>query len=163
VKKWTLLEIAELLGVVGVIGSLIFVALQVEQNTAAIRSQAAQGIQDQITAFYQMYVSDPTLSDLVLRTRSAQPNLTEEERVRFEGFEMASFAAYQNLFIQMREGVVDEEFARGWWQNLRNVLARPVQQEIWASNEFVFSPAFRQFVDTEVMRLEPTPAREVQQ
>ena len=162
-KKWTLLEIAELLGVVGVIGSLIFVALQVRQNTAAIRSQAAQGIQDQITAIYQMYVSDPTLSDLVLRTRSVQPNLTEEERVRFEGFEMASFAAYQNLFIQMREGVVDEEFARGWWQNLRNVLARPVQQEIWASNEFVFSPAFRRFVDTEVMRLEPTPAREVQQ
>ena len=162
-KKWTLLEIVELLGVVGVIGSLIFVALQVRQNTAAIRSQAAQGIQDQITAIYQMYVSDPTLSDILLRTRSVPSNLTEEERFRFEGFEMATFAAYQNLFIQTREGVVDEEFARGWWQNLRDILARPVQQEIWTSNEFVFSPDFRKFVDAEVMSLEPTPAREVRQ
>ena len=37
-------EIAEVLGILGVIGSLIFVALQIQQNTNAIRSAAIQDI-----------------------------------------------------------------------------------------------------------------------
>lgn len=40
-------SIAEILGIIGVIGSLVFVALEIRQNTDAVRSATIQGVLDQ--------------------------------------------------------------------------------------------------------------------
>lgn len=155
-KKWKWREFAETLGVIGVIASLAFVALEIRQNTTAVRSQAAQGVMDQIFAVYETMVIDPTVTEIVLRGLDDPLSLSAGESARFHSFQTISFQSYQNIFVQVREGALDPGLAEGWWQLLRNLFDFPGTRYHWETRSYILSPEFRDFVETEVATREPT-------
>jgi len=155
-KKWIWKEFAETLGVLGVIGSLAFVALEIRQNTAAVRSQAAQGVMDQISSVLGMVITDPELTEVLTRGMADPTSLSPTELAQFQSFFTVSLQSYQNLFIQVREGALDRDQAEGWWQLLRNTLNTPGVEYHWETRSYLLSPEFRSFVNTEVVTREPT-------
>ena len=62
--------IFEIGGAIGLIGSLIFVGIEIRQNTSAVRSSAQQAISEQITELYYTIAPDERLSNLLSRMKS---------------------------------------------------------------------------------------------
>lgn len=60
-------SIAEIAGGFAVVISLIYVGLQLRQNTSAIRSATAQAVHDNYAAWYINLPNDPALNDLVIK------------------------------------------------------------------------------------------------
>ena len=58
-------EIFEIFGILGVIGSLIFVGVEVRQNTAEIRGSTHQSVSEQVNELYLTIAEDERLSKLV--------------------------------------------------------------------------------------------------
>ena len=69
-------EVFELVGLLGVIGSLIFVGVEVRQNTSEIRGSTHQSVSEQINELYLTIAEDERLSKLVSEMME-NPNLRE--------------------------------------------------------------------------------------
>ena len=71
--------IAELLGAIGVIGSLVYLATQLKASTQASHIEAKFRLTDRMADFGDMLINDPELNDIMLRGRKEPGSLSREE------------------------------------------------------------------------------------
>ena len=117
--------LAELIGAAGVIASLVYLAVQIRQNTHAMeegkRLALAQTYQMRADALQTMLVqaanSEYVGPILVKLTGLGYPEdiaaldqLTTEERGRFRQWQIAQQTHWDNLFFQYQQGFLDKEY-----------------------------------------------------
>lgn len=138
----------------GVIAGIVFLALEVQQNTTAVRSQASQGIQDQLAQIYTVITTGP-MAEIYIDGMADPEQLDRVETAKLSAVLSLIMGGFENMFAQVREGSYDEARAQGYWQLLRNLLQYPGMRRHWNERSFVYSEDFRAFVEDEVMALEP--------
>lgn len=117
--------LGELIGGAAVIITLIYLAVQVRQNTASLdsarRLALAQTYQIRSDALQAMLVraSDSTyIGPIIIKlTEAGYPEdvrsmdaLTTEERGRFRQWHIAQITHWDNLYYQYQQGFLDEEY-----------------------------------------------------
>ena len=74
-------SIIEMVGLVSVIGSLVFVGVEIRQNTAAVRGATQQDISYQISEMYKIGVENEKIASIMTRSyeglRKSELNDTE--------------------------------------------------------------------------------------
>ena len=137
--------IAEALGAIGVLASLVYLGLQVRQNTVWLEQQAYQLGTNEVRRWAGHMADSADASELFLKGQRDFPSLAPVERFRFTMivFELCSvWGTYQQYsgedFLGMRESA---EALIGAW--IRQGWFRPW----WKSNELLFPPDFKHFVE----------------
>ena len=152
-----LANIAEVLGMLVVAITLIFLTLQMRQNTKALRSAAAQNAHEMAEAIYSPVIADAELADLVLRGLRDPATLSEVETARFTSFWQNGFFTLQNWFYQRQAGVLDEGIWWGWSKILTDVYQTPGIRNFWQRRRLYFSDDFRAYLETDLFVREPSP------
>ena len=135
-------KIVEIVAAIGVILSLVFVALQVRQNTAAVRAQTRQQLTDALTEFL-IALSTTDLGELWGRFIEGD-TLTEREMNRVVPALVAAVRNLENVYLQTREGVIDESALSSYgWKGSR-MYASDAFAEWWLMNRDRFNPDFVQ-------------------
>jgi hypothetical protein len=103
--------VGELAGAVGVIITLLYVGLQVRQNTSAIKAAAIQDIAASTTAYLNTWTSDDELHRLFVRAGAGElpDDLTPQENVKLTIAFMSMLRVYEARYLQIRLGVLDED------------------------------------------------------
>ncbi len=118
--------LGELLGAFGVIATLVYLAVQVRQNTRSLevtqRLALAQTYQMRSDALQGMVVeaaSGQVGAIIVKLTQAGYPEnigsldtLTVEERGRFRLWQIAQQTHWDNMHFQYQQGFLDEEYYR---------------------------------------------------
>ena len=102
-----LANIGELIAGIGVIASLIFLSIQIRQNTKSVDSAAYQ---ETTKIFQQLQVlpaTDPDLAELLLKATANYASLSELEKYRVGSYIFALFAAFQSVFKGYENGTLD--------------------------------------------------------
>ena len=117
--------LGELLGAIGVIITLIYLAVQIKQNTHSInenkRLALAQTYQMRADALQGMLVqaaSSETLGPLIVKLTtlgyptdlSSLSKLSDEERGIFKQWQIAQQTHWDNMFYQYQQGYIDPEY-----------------------------------------------------
>ena len=105
-----LANLGQIIGAVAVVISLIYVALQIRQNTAAIRSATAQSVHEQFAGWYNSFACDASLSQIAINGLKDYGSLTENEKARFVALFMAFLSYGQNAFFKWRQGCLRHHF-----------------------------------------------------
>ena len=58
-------SIIEMVGLVSVIGSLVFVGVEIKQNTAAVRGATQQAVSSQVSEMYRIVSENERMASLV--------------------------------------------------------------------------------------------------
>lgn len=111
--------IAELVAALGVILSLIFVGMELRQNTVAVRAATYQALSDASAEAVAALAHDPGLLAVVQRVYFQDvewDDLTEEENARLSFYYMSLLRRLENTYQQNRSGVVDDRVfeSYGW-------------------------------------------------
>ncbi|MDH4047088.1 MAG: hypothetical protein OEW68_02870 [Gammaproteobacteria bacterium] len=107
-KNWV-----ELIGVLGVVASLVFVELEVRQNTAAVRGATYQAIADASLQQVIWFADNEKLRPLWIRIRDdgASPyDFTAEENLVIRANYVMTIRRIENIYVQVREGPVDPAY-----------------------------------------------------
>ncbi len=129
--------IGELVGGVAVIATLIYLALQVRQNTLVMRSQAISSrFSGQATAEIALMGNDA--AEAMAKSWERPGELSAAEMIRVENFLasalysfIAAFEAYELGLSSRREweaardmvpGYLSFHFARAWWQETKSLF-----------------------------------------
>jgi hypothetical protein len=107
-KRWPAVEIVSALGVVA---SLVFVALEVRQNTAAIKAAAIQDISATTIEYLNAWTTDERVPALFSRVAAGEvrADFSVEENQRLAFMYMTVLRAYEARFLQIELGVLGDE------------------------------------------------------
>jgi hypothetical protein len=143
-------DLTEILGVIGVIGSLIFVAFQIQQNTNAVRGATIQAILDRS---YDATVLSVENADLRAAHQAAcDGTLTADQRAHLMYYYRALLRLQLNRFFQVQLGILDEETALNIGGKA-SAYRRPIFAELWAEGKDEYSPEFQAFIERGVLPL----------
>jgi hypothetical protein len=139
-------SIGELVGAVGVIISLIYVATQVRQNTAALRASSITGVTDRTADSMGMVATDPELSKLLGKAVAGDSPLEPDEKMRFELLMGVWFTHWQGMHRQISGGAIDEELFNAWLPVIAFYARNPRVSDWLASSRSALTPEFREFL-----------------
>ena len=151
-----LANIAEIIGIFVVAITVIFLAIQMRQNTKMLRSTATQGAHDQMTSIYRPLMTDPSLTDLFMRGLNEPDKLSAVETGQFFSFWLHAFFIYQNWYFQTREGFMEEELLNGFSRLMTDLHQTPGLRNFWEQRKYVYAPAFVRYMDDDVVVRSPT-------
>ncbi len=139
--------IRETAGFLGVMASLIFVGLEIHQNTLASRAAAIQESTNVARQQVQMYALDPEANRIEMIGREDLSQLNPEEAARFEWMMVSFFWGMQGLYRQWDLGVLPDEEWQAWTTVICGNLSNPGTRAVW--EEFpMFTPGFREVVES---------------
>ena len=97
------------LAALGVILSLIFVGLEVRQNTTAVRGATVQAISDQAIEFSLSFGQNDDWIRIItfLRAGGKMADLGPEDQTRFEYGAIYGIRVMENRYRQVQLGVID--------------------------------------------------------
>lgn len=139
----------ELLGSVAVLVGLIFVGLELRQNTAAVEAASLQNQTDSSTNFLMLVASDPDLARLWMAGSNNPGKLDEIDTFRFLLLARGRWLRMQNAFLQWRRGMLtDEDWALYEGLVCEPETTRGIQfQSTWNDHRKALVESFVDFVE----------------
>lgn len=136
-------NLAEIIGVVVVVVTLIYLAVQVRQGTAILRSEArqAQVSNDQNGVF--RFLEFPELGRLF--SQAATPTSAEKTQLAF--WIIGQMRAREHEFLQHRSGAMDDETFLAYRGVIHFLLGTRRARELWGLCRGYFDPDFAEMVD----------------
>lgn len=139
-------SIAEIFGVLGVIASLVFVGVEIRQNTAAVRSAAILHVSDQAMSLGLTIAGDDALVRLYAEARQGRrlDSFEPQDETRYLVLVNAGLRRVENIFLQVETGVLDPK-------SLQQVgvafYQEPAARDVWELVRPGFDPAFASYWD----------------
>ena len=143
--------VAELVGAVGVVASLLYVAVQVRQNTGALRASAEQDAITALRLFQRSLLEDDRLR--VFRAGSEDwDSLDDDDRARFVILVSEFLRTFESIYMLRVRGSLEPDVWRGLSVLLQDHGTSPGVQRYFEMRRDSFSPAFREFFDSMSLR-----------
>lgn len=148
-KTDSLKGILELVGSGAVLVGLIFVGLELRQNTQALEAASLQNQTDASTNFLTLVASDGELARIWLEATADSSQLNEVDSFRYFMLARARWLRMQNAFLQWKRGMLTDDdwgFYEGLVCNLETNGA--IQFETtWSAHRSALVGGFVEFVD----------------
>ena len=147
--------IIEILGLVALIGSLIFVGIEIRQNSLAVRGATHQSISEQVTKLYMHVATNERLSKLVSQMLpNRQSNDTSNYNLRnqlnaadelsLDFTVLTGLRRIENIYLQESDGILsDKAFERIGLEFYQT----PFSRETWEKYKTGFDKAFIDFFE----------------
>ncbi len=147
-KKLDLGQTIAIVANVGVIAGIVFLAVEVGQNTEMMRSQTRDSITEKQMAFSAWVIGSPELAAALTKNLD---DLSPSELAMINYHWAGSFRAWENSHYQYRRGLFEEEEFEPRRNTWRRGLRNPNVQAMWERRRDGYSPAFRAEID-EIIR-----------
>jgi len=147
---------AEALGAFGVIITLLYLSFQIRQNTKVARGATRQAISDATVDLASEFSGDTGLGELLIRSLEGQ-SLTKPEALRLHARGFREMKHFENIYYQLRQGLMPEAEWSGYRQNLLLLLTVPAYREYWDTESFVYSREFQSEVKSILEELKSAP------
>jgi hypothetical protein len=101
--------IVEVTAAIGVLAGLIFVGLELRQNSSAVRAETMLGLNDSTTEYTLLLASDRDLNRLVRKARADLSSLDETESSQFYYLQRTRWLKLQMAYLLQIGGTMDDQ------------------------------------------------------
>lgn len=143
-------EIREWLSAVAVVVGLVFVGMELRQNTNIERITATQTLAAQYADALVVMAEEGEAACVYALGINGLSNLDGAERLRFFVILFRIFRAAEQLHYYSLEGMVEPRIWRSFERQVREVVSLPGVQEWWAVRRDWFSDRFQEFMDATI-------------
>jgi hypothetical protein len=139
--------VAQVIGAGAVLASLIFVGLQIRQNTQSQRVVAVESLSAAIAAINVPAMQSPALGTALAKALKDWSSASHDERVIAHYFLFSFFKLHEQAWYQYKSHVLDHTQWVGWENLIRVYFHSPgIQQVWWPSRRDAFSPKFQAYL-----------------
>jgi hypothetical protein len=142
--------VGELISAIAVVMTLIYVAMQLRQNTDALRSSTWQSIQDAEQRYDTLLTGDPDLIALFLRgSTQGRSELTDPESAfRYDLIAKQLIDLFHTHHYQHEIGMITDDWWQTWVKQYEDAIGSwPGFREAFKQRYPFFRPSFQRFVD----------------
>ena len=149
--------IAEIIGAIAVVLSLVYVAVQIRSGTTALRTTLRDSAFNYMNEWNYALNSDPELPWIFKRGLRDPSDLNEKEATQFHHMLYSFLKVFENVYLHYLDGTI----AREAWDNNKEILLLYCTQngarQYWEERRRIFDPRFRALLESaEVSSLVPS-------
>jgi hypothetical protein len=153
-QGWAL--IAEIIGTIAVVISLLFVAYSINYNTAVLQSLNDNLLYDYNNLAIDDIVDDASMAAILVKLENSE-ELSEVEMRRFESYQERFLTMWELAHDRYKEGLFPEQKWLGWSDTLaRNITqgSTRLPRERWLKVRTQFGPEFAILLDAAYTEVE---------
>jgi hypothetical protein len=151
-----LADVGELLGGIAVVASLVYLAVQIRQNTRTVRSSTLHHNTELWNSLF-LRLAEPDMAQAYVAGMAGTPEIRPLHYTQFFFICRSMFVAFENQYYQMRHGVLDPETYAAYELSISTqFLAFPGFRIWWQQSRSVFSPPFIAHIDTLIAKVPET-------
>jgi hypothetical protein len=144
--------IGEIVGAAAVIVTLGYLAVQMRQNTRAVRAAAFQQVVDSFAEFSSSLSHDRELMEVVIAGNKDFNALNELDRSRYDLAMRSFMRRSENVFFQSEQGTLQAETWTGIRESLSELFRTPGFRSWWERRTGYFNATFRDFLERNVLQ-----------
>ena len=137
--------VAQLIGALGVIASLIFVGMQVRQSAKATKAAAFQGLVSSVIDVNTASLGNPAIIEIADLARRGEALNPSQHRL-YVIFVLTAARVAQSAHYQMQLGLLDKSKLESVVYNLVRHLNTPAGALVWSELAHRSDPEFRGYV-----------------
>ena len=139
--------IVEILGGIAILISLIFVGIQLKENTKATRSSTATATIGTMTDWYVTMGTNAEASSGFWKFLSNPESMQKDEQLQHIYVLHGLLLTFQNSYYLAQEGTLDERIPESLNQVIIGVKDQPGFQLYWKARKSIFFKEYREYVD----------------
>ena len=143
--------VSEALGLIVVVGSLVFVGFQIRQNAQATRAASMNTIMDSWGDMYMRVSESDKLAEIVWNGTQDPNAVSGVERFRFSIAVTSFLHSWHNTYYQWKIGTYDSEAWSAQVTALINFFSLPGIRATWNDRRNMFPQDFQMYVETEII------------
>lgn len=147
-------NIGDFLGGLGVVITLLYLAIQIRQNTRSSRTESYQAAVAAVSEFTREVGLSSDGSRILMAGLIDFESLPLEEKMRFNLMMTSVVRNLENIHYQFSHGAIEESAWRGWAVRIHSFLEPPGARAWWHTQELAYSSEFRHFVNEEKPQVE---------
>ena len=142
-------ELISLIASAGVIASIIFLGIEVQQNTDMMQSQTRNSIVENQLSFYEGIIDNPELAVITNELRKDADFYASgsPERMRYHFFAMSQFRMWENEWYQYQKGLFDQKEFDSRVNTWKTNIVVPINVITWTNIRGDFSEDFRNYLN----------------
>ena len=145
-------SIVELVGFIGIIGSLVFVGVQIRQNTIAARASAYQQMGAAVSEIWLSTAQDPDRAVLTMRFfEDTNPKFTPAEEAVVINQSIGAFRQLETTWRQVQLGLLDAKVLEAFgWSAEGGAASTLNTRRLWPRIAPHMSPDFRTYLERQI-------------
>jgi len=143
-------NLGEFVGSLAVVASFLYLAVQVRQNTRAVRNSTVHEVGRDLSAGMDQLNPAPELNRIWYEGLRDCEALSTEEQRRFASYFTSVLRRYQNLLYQTQHGTLDPDAWVGVRKQLGFAFSQPGAVVWWNRAKNLFHPQLVEFIDNEI-------------
>jgi hypothetical protein len=143
--------LAQISAGIAVVFSLIYVGIQLKQNTRAIRLTTMESVLQQFREHEALVCQSDEVADIFWRGHQDPSGLKGPEVMRYHQLCNYYYKSFENAYFQYRDGVLDEDNWSSLKQFFIDVGNLPGMQQYWNKRKNWYSNKFQVFMDEEII------------
>ena len=154
--------IGELVGGIAVVGSLIYVGIQVRQNnrnlaanSAAVMASTEIAGGEQVLRAQIPVAQTPELAEVLLAGAADYEALSAVDKVRYSAFWTAALVSHQGYFFHHDRGYISEVSWDSYSRQFDAGTRRPGFGQWWERSSDLFHPKFQDYIEAKRTRSSP--------
>jgi hypothetical protein len=139
--------LGEFVGSIGVIATLIYLAIQIRQNTDSVRESNLRTQTDRSIGHSRFSAGTPGMMARFQQAQTDSTKLTDEQRWQFGTFLYSMCLDFQEQFFLHKRSRLDEAFWQTMNKNMTRYLRGPGGREWWQSGQQMLDDEFVAYVN----------------
>ncbi len=123
-------NIGEFVAAIAVLVSLLYLAIQIRQNTKTVRTSTYQAVLDSSYRINELF-ADPRIERIYRVGRKDLHQLKEGELAQFKTLVGAIIGFHEALFLQRQQGAIDDDFFVNRFSSFHYIISQPGVRAIW--------------------------------
>jgi hypothetical protein len=140
-------DISTLVSGGAVLASVLYLAVQVRQGARHQRGAIGHGRSQHIQSLIQSVSGSPALAETILKGWAGDPSLDRVAYTQFYWFVFAIFVAFEDTFLQYREGMIGKPVFNSARKATTFHLSQPGSRAVWQIARGSFDDGFVAYMD----------------
>jgi hypothetical protein len=138
---------SQIFGVGLIFASLVFVGLQIRQNTRALKATSHHAVTDSFNAINTLIISDQKVARLWRLGMAEAEGLDEDERVSVSFMFLGYMRVFETLYYQYTAGTLEKQLFDAELNTLKWTVTNPGFRSWWSNNPIALSTQYRTFIE----------------
>ena len=148
--------IGEVLGALGVIVTLGYLAIQIRQNSVVVRASTRQAISTAQAEVGYRCAENTELRSAAMQFTNLESTVPETE-LAAHFFLRALLRTFENQYHQYIDGTFDESIWTGYRNSMAQNFSSPAIREFWKTHRPLYSVEFAAFVESDLFSASASP------
>ena len=145
-EYWAL--IAEVVGAIGVIASVIYLGVQIGSSTSELKAQTHYNAASTASRPRELLMANAELASIVTMGAEDPEALSKSNWARFTAYHHLTFDAWEHTYYLNRSGSVVQPFWEGHNAYMKSIAkSGPGLRKFWAEYQHAYAQPFKGHVD----------------